>query len=108
MSKKALVKNAASESQVKDGKETAKLIEERESEDLRYILETPQGRRFVWRAMGYCGLYKSPYAHSGSEQNVNIGRSEVARWLLSEIIKIDEVYWLEMQKENLKQGDINV
>jgi len=58
--------------------------------------------------MGRFGLFELPYNHSGSITNLNIGRSEAARWLLSEIISVDPDLWIKMQQENLRQGEVNV
>ena len=108
MSGKALVKNAASEKQVKKARESEDKNLENEEKDLLKILSLPEGRRFAWRILGHCGLYRSPYAHSGSEQNKNIGMGEVGRWFLAEIVQADPVVWLKIQEENLKKGELNV
>lgn len=103
----SLVKNAASEKQVKNAARKQRLAERSHQDDLKAVLETAEGRRVMWRILGHCGIYRSPYAHSGSEQNKNIGMGEVARWLLAEIVEVDEKLWLQMQSENLSKGDIN-
>lgn len=106
--KKALVKNAASEKQVKDAEVKQELKQDQEHNDLLFVLDSEQGRRVLWRVLSYGGLYRSPYHHSGSQQNINIGMGEISRWLLSEIVNVDEQKWLQMQSENLKKGEINV
>jgi hypothetical protein len=106
--KRALVKNAGSEKQVKDAEIKQELSQDKEHNDLLFVLDTEQGRRVMWRILSHAGIYKSPYNHSGSVQNMNIGMGEVARWLLAQIVNVDETKWLQMQSENLRKGEINV
>jgi len=105
---KSLVKNAASSKQVKNAERVEKLAEKNHVNDLKVVLDSAEGRRVAWRLLSHCGLFSSPYAHSGSEQNRNIGRSDVGRWFLSEILEVDEKLWLQMQSENMGKGDVHV
>lgn len=106
--KKALVRNASSEKQVKEAGEKVQLREDQEHNDMLFVLNSEQGRRVLWRILSHGGLYRSPYHHSGSQQNINIGMGEVSRWLLGQIVGVDEQKWLQMQTENLQKGELNV
>lgn len=64
---KSFVKNATDAEQVKDAKEKVKFSRDQEKEDIKAVLSTVSGRRFVWRYMGLCGLHKISYLGQGCE-----------------------------------------
>ena len=55
-----------------------------ELEDVQSLLRIPEGRRFIRRILGFCGLYRS-----GSTQNAKVyalsARRDVALWVLDRI-----------------------
>lgn len=105
---RAMVKNAADPKQIKKARELSKAMEHKKEDDLKFILSSPHGRKFLWDLLGWCGLYASPENARGDETQRAIGRQNVARKILSDIVSADESSWILMQQENLKQGDFNV
>ena len=101
-----LVKNASDAKQIKRAKQILKNKENKFEDDLKFILSTEQGRRYVWKLLGDCGLYRSPEDSRGDQTQRNIGAQNIARMILSDIVEVDQESWLLMQQENLKQGEI--
>ncbi len=101
----AVVKNAANAKQVKDAKKMQKHLQDIELDDMRFLLSTPQGRRYLWRHLDWCGLYRSPEDSRGDVTQRNIGAQNVARKVLADIVKADPKLWLKMQEENLDKGE---
>lgn len=103
MSKKSLVKNAASERQVKKAEGVEQVKDEQEVSDLKIVLETPHGRRVMWRLMEYCKVFNTVWEPS-AKIHYNSGQQDVGHFIMSEIIRADEKYLFEMMKENKKES----
>lgn len=94
-----IVKNAADEKQVKEA--NRKILSARRSElnEVRALLATAEGRKFLWRLLERCGVYKSSYDQSGSRVYFNEGRREVGLWVLAEIIEAEPEAYVSLMKE---------
>ncbi len=53
--------NSADEAQVKGKKRKAELQREQEGRDLATLMDTVEGRRFVWRLLDLAGIYRSSF-----------------------------------------------
>lgn len=76
--------------------EKEKLIQDRVA--VEWVLSTPQGRRFVWRILSDCGIYKD-YQGSNDEVFKQIGRRQIGLHLLSIISDASEDRLFEMMRE---------
>lgn len=94
-----LVRNAADPKQVRNASRKEKDIRTREMDDMRHVLSSPEGRRFVWRLMGWSGFLQNPSHQRGDMTHQNIGRGDAGRFLLSEMLEADENAYLTMQQE---------
>lgn len=92
--------NAADPRQVKDRERRLKQDRKQELADLRAILETAEGRRFLWRLLKHCGLYRTPFNPNAAIAAHNAGLQGAAYYLLSEICEASSPMWLQMQSEN--------
>lgn len=100
MTADAIVKNAADRGQVKHGARKERDRRERELHDLKVVLAIPEGRRLLWRLMGFCGYGENPSNTRGDLTHQNIGKADVARFVISEIGEADGIEsWLLMQRE---------
>jgi len=104
----ALVGNAADEGQLADAERKTKELQELADQDLREILKTPGGRRFVRRLLvETCGILKSTYTQNitgrGSDPTYLEGRRDIGRQLLAEIRRIDYKLWLVAEAEHLER-----
>lgn len=77
-------------------------LEERELRqqlnDIKHVMGTENGRRFVWRILGYCGIYKD-IEGTGSEADRQIGKRRAGLYLLGIISDIAEDNVFKMMKE---------
>lgn len=99
---KSFVKNAADPNQVKSGKQKEKFLEERDLNDLRGVLQSRYGRRFLWRMIGYCGAYRSIWRMS-AEIHYLAGMQDVGHFLIKQIEKADPKAYVQMIQENQQE-----
>lgn len=96
--------NAADENQVRQGKQKDQRTKEREIDDLKGLLSTPGGRRFLWRYIEFCGIFESSFSSSGSEMFFLEGQRNVGLKLIKEIMEADANAYIVMMKES--KGDL--
>lgn len=98
---KPLVKNAADESQVRQAEIKMKLLDDKNFNDLKFILDSEQGRRFMWRVLSECGVFQTSFRTS-SEIYYLEGRRSIGLKLLAEIMDCDPQAYIKMstQKES--------
>lgn len=100
---KALVKNAADAEQVAKGKSKEDARRFEELNDLRGILATPGGRRFMWRMLGKCRVFESIY-HASALIHYNSGQQDIGHFVMAEIVDARADALLEMMQES-KQAE---
>ena len=106
--KDALVKNCADEEQVKKAGEKDRVTREVELLDIVDVLNTPAGRRLVWRIMAWCGVDNTPKRSDDALTYMAIGSGDVGRWLKAEVVEAGEELLFQMMRENIdKKGDDN-
>lgn len=79
--------NAADEAQVKESAKRAERERRREVDDFRRLLAQPEGRRFVWRYLERCGVFRLSW-HSGSSHgdvSFREGERNIGLMLLADI-----------------------
>lgn len=96
--KKPLVTNAADEAQVAKAAQKMKELESQDFDDLRHVLSSRQGRRFYWKLMGYCGVFKSSMT-GNSQTFFNEGMRKVGLKLLSDLNLAEPEAYLKMVTE---------
>jgi hypothetical protein len=96
------IKNAANESQVEKAKTADEKERELELADLRFLLGTPQGRRFVWRILRHCRVFNSVFNNSGSVTYYHSGMQDVGHFIQAEVIEAKKEAYFEMMRENEK------
>jgi hypothetical protein len=97
---RALVRNAADRKQVDTAKKQEALDRENELADLRSVLATVEGRRFIWRLMAQCKVFGTVFDNQSLAIAYNAGRQDVGHYLMSEVTTADEQRLLEMMKES--------
>lgn len=100
--RKSLVANASDENQVKNAENKILNGRQRELEDIRLMLELPSGRRFIWRQLEVCGIYKTSMT-GNSSTFYNEGMRAVGLALLADIMEAAPESYLQMMKENYAQ-----
>ena len=92
------VKNVADEKQVKRAAKRMESREDREVNDIRYVLNDKRGRRFLWRLLNECKVFESIWVPSAGI-HYNAGKQDVGHFLMAEIVKASEDAYLLMTKE---------
>lgn len=105
MNERAYTKNAADETQVKDADYKVKRGRERELEDVRYVLSSAQGRRFMWRYLNGCGLFESSFT-GNSTTFFKEGERNVGLRLMADINDSNPDAYVSMIKENKENKDV--
>lgn len=76
--------------------------------DLRWVVSTKQGRRFMWRLLGSAGVFHSSFSTNNASMAFNEGKRNQGLELLNEIIEhCPDKYTLMLseQKETREAND---
>lgn len=71
--------------------------------DVKELLETPAGRRFIWRLLTLAGVYRSSFASDIAVMAKNEGRRELGLVLLTDVTIADPDAYTKLIKEQ-KRG----
>lgn len=91
--------NASNEQHVKDAEKKEKQVRDRDKRELAHLMQNVQFRRFLWRYMGACGLYRSSAEPSGSMTYFNEGKRIIGLTMQKEAIEANQSAYLQMIKE---------
>ncbi|BCS54773.1 hypothetical protein [Geobacter sp. SVR] len=92
------------------------LRREQQIDDMKAVMSTPEGRRFIWRQLGEAGVFRPSFvAGSPDTTSFNEGSRNCGLLLLAEIMSEAPENFLIMQKEaienerrNKKETDRNI
>jgi hypothetical protein len=98
----SLVKNAADPDQVQQAKEISESLNDRRINDIREVLSTKRGRRFFWRYLEICGIFKTSNADS-SQIFFNEGMRNVGLMLLADVNEAAPDAYLLMLRESQEE-----
>ena len=80
---------------------------EEETNDLRAVLSSVSGRRFIWRLLECGGVFRSSFnAESDSYTAFNEGRRNLGLLVLNDILEADPDAFTLMQKEAKVRADL--
>lgn len=99
--KKPLTGNAADHQQVKEAAQKVKYGREQELNDVRSILATREGLRFMWRYLTECGIFKTSFT-GNSHTFFMEGRRDVGLRLLADVNEADPEAYFRMLSEDKK------
>ena len=92
--------NAGDPQDVRERESAARKARIREMDDLRDLLATPAGRRFAWRMLDHCGVFRSTFSGHGARDAFNEGARNVGLFLMAEITEADADAFTNMLKES--------
>jgi len=95
---------AADPQKVKEKSAKVKIRENRDIDDVAVILSDIRGRRFLWRYLGECGVFRSSFNNSGSITAYNEGMRNIGLKLLAEIMEADPDAYALMATESKKEN----
>ena len=73
----------------------------KEISDLRRILKTPEGRRFIWRLWSKCGIFRNPFHLNSNQHSKNSGRMSIGQELLFDVNEASVTAFAKMQNEHI-------
>lgn len=98
---RSYVKNAADPEQVHEAKARVRLRDDQATEDVRWILSTRQGRRFVWKILERSRIHALSFdEESARKSDFNEGKRSIGNQLLAELMSIRPDAYIEMMKES--------
>lgn len=100
----ALVRNASDPQQVKRAKYKERYNRKDEIKDMTELLQDARFRKFIWRYLDFCGVYRSSWS-PGPEIHFNEGRRDVGLKLMTDIQESDPESLIIMMKEAKKHAD---
>ena len=104
MSKRPLVRNAASAKQVRHADRKTRDRRREELTDLFTVLGTEPGRRVLWRFLTFCGVHQTVLRESPVAMAEAAGRQNVGHYLMAEIEAADSEALFTMMRE-ARDGD---
>jgi len=100
----SVVKNAADPQQVKEAAGKEKRVREHELNDIREVVNSAGGRRFVWRYLEICGVFRSSFTGNNTTF-FNEGHRNVGLKLLADLMEGCPERYIQMMTENKPKDD---
>lgn len=72
---------------------------ERELSDIRFVLQKPEGRRFIWRVIEEGKVFLDAYTPESNSTYYNLGRQSVSRNFLNDVLDAKPDSLSQMQQE---------
>lgn len=73
-----------------------------ELEDVKWLLQSPQGRRFIWRLLEKAGIYRSTFTGSAPHDAFAEGIRSVGLMVIADVFAADPDAYTKMLKEQPK------
>ena len=102
MSKK--IGNSTDKKKLEEQGRKEKLIREKELDDIKEVLKTSAGRRFIWRLLSKCKAFNSVW-HSSALIHYNSGQQDIGHFIMAEITDADVELLFKMMKEHKKEKE---
>lgn len=80
--------------------EKQKIKRQGEIEDLKYLMQSHQGRRFFWRLLSHCQVYHSIFNTNALTQSHNAGMQDIGHFVQGEIVQASPENYIKMQNEH--------
>lgn len=99
-----MAQNLGDETSVKKSSRQNRIDRHQEMVDLAKILESPEGRRFLWRLLDRSKVFGSIWEAS-ARIHYNAGVQDFGHFLMSEITEASQEAFFLMMKENKKREE---
>lgn len=97
--------NLSDQQAIKEKDKKDKRDRELEIADLKHILSSPQGRRFIWRYLKYCD--RISFSHDALMMAFNDGERNISLQMKAEAVEADGGLYLLMQSEAIQRETNN-
>ena len=82
-------------------------LRNQEVEDLRSILKTAYGKRFIWKWLGRAGIFRQSFMPGAADSTAfNEGRRSIGNALLAEVLEVRPDSYSEMVKYAKEEEDV--
>lgn len=90
-----------------DAEDLQKLARQNELNDLRQVMSTKAGRRFIWRQLERGGAFGKSYARDAKDVHTFylLGRREFTLKLYNDVLEADQLAFWNMQAENIGDAE---
>lgn len=88
---------------IKEARKKEKLARQLELEEIKWVLSSKGGRKFLWRWLGKCGVYSLSFNQHNSVMSFNEGKRSIGNELMLEINEADSKAFVLMMQENMEQ-----
>lgn len=101
-------KTAAKRTREERAKDLAKRKKDRKLSDIRFVLKSPEGRRFIWRILSMAGIYQDLFKQGEADTtNFNLGRRSLGLDIFKDVMlakpaavqQMSEEYSAELRSE---------
>jgi len=75
----------------------------RDLNDIRVILKSPEGRRFLWRTLSKAGIFRDSFTLNSNQTSYNEGRRSTGLDLLIDLHDADVLAFARMQQEFMSE-----
>ncbi|OVZ82196.1 hypothetical protein [Yersinia kristensenii] len=79
--------------------EAAKVLRQRDLNDITYLMGTVEGRRFIWRLLSLGGVFTTSYTGETNSTMFNEGRRNYGLTLFSDVMEACPDEYLTMANE---------
>lgn len=97
--------NAADKDAVRESARKAKELAKRQRADTRAVLDSPEGRRVVWRMLERAGIFRSSFTGNSSTTVFNEGMRNLGLMLMSDINEACPEKYLVMLNESRQRRE---
>ncbi|HEY4491449.1 MAG TPA: hypothetical protein VJ521_00445 [Acidobacteriota bacterium] len=95
---KSLTKDSSDPEEVRRAKKRERQTRWQEMEDLRNLLDTPGGRRFIWRLWDHSGAFRSVW-HPSAAIHRNSGMQDIGLWVFEEVKEARDTAFAQIWNE---------
>lgn len=79
--------------------EAQRRARQNEINDVKRILKTPEGRRYFWKLLSRCGMFRTSFTPNSNLTAFNEGKRDIGLTALLEISEADSSAFAQMQNE---------
>lgn len=98
--------NAADRQQVRETEDKLARQRKQELNDVRSIMQTPEGRRYIWRMLGETGVFRTSFT-GNSTTFFNEGMRNVGLKILADVNEASPELYYQMQTEARRKEETN-
>ena len=84
---------------VQERKSKSKLKQRDRDDFLKAVMNTPEGRSWIWDMLSICGVYQNPFTPDAAATAFRCGEMNIGQQLLADVVRAAPDLYITMQKE---------